>query len=419
MSELTIKAYRLKDVKGLKNAEGEPKGNMIIVGGANGAGKSSLLDAIMFALGGKRLMPDEPIRAGAKKAEMFLDLGDITIERSVTEKSDRLVVKDSEGKSFSSPQAMLDTLVGRLSFDPISFVELRPAEQLETLRGIVGLDFGELDANRAALYEERTHVNRQVRDTDAESSSFTPHPDVPKEEQSSLAISESLSEAIAHNEKNASLRIAAESLTGQINTLDGDIKRTEELLADQRLRLAGLEAGRTEAQTKAAECKDVNVDAIRKQLEEVEAVNRAVRENAAHSALREKRADYQEETDRLTESIKEVDAEKVQLMQDADFPVEGLTLGDNAVLWNSVPFAQASTAEKLCVSVAIAAAANPSLKIMLIRRGSDLDEKSLALIERFAIEHDYQVWIERVGNDEKATIIVEAGEARELVPAKG
>ena len=59
-------------------------------------------------------------------------------------------------------------------------------------------------------------------------------------------------------------------------------------------------------------------------------------------------------------------------------PVEGLGFGAGIVTFNGLPFDQASTAEQLRVSVAIAMAANPKLRVLRIKHGNDLDADNLA-----------------------------------------
>ena len=48
----------------------------VIIGGANGAGKTATLDAIAMALGGEKLVPKEPIRHGEDHGRVAVDLGE-------------------------------------------------------------------------------------------------------------------------------------------------------------------------------------------------------------------------------------------------------------------------------------------------------------------------------------------------------
>jgi predicted ABC-type transport system involved in lysophospholipase L1 biosynthesis ATPase subunit len=77
-----------------------------------------------------------------------------------------------------------------------------------------------------------------------------------------------------------------------------------------------------------------------------------------------------------------------------------------------VPFKQASGAEQLRVSLAMAIALNPKLRVIRIADGSLLDSDNLALVESIARENDFQVWIEMVGDGDGRGIIIEDGSVR-------
>jgi hypothetical protein len=113
----------------------------------------------------------------------------------------------------------------------------------------------------------------------------------------------------------------------------------------------------------------------------------------------------------ITADILALDHQVEERIRDAHLPLPGLafdTEGD-AVLYQGVPLSQASGAEQLRVGVSLAIAANPKLKVMLIRDGSLLDDNNLALLREMAEQSGHQIWIERVGND-GASVVLEDGE---------
>ena len=64
-----LKAENIKRLVAVEiQANGEP---VVVIRGRNGAGKSSVLDSIAFALGGKNLQPAEPIRADEPSRRTF------------------------------------------------------------------------------------------------------------------------------------------------------------------------------------------------------------------------------------------------------------------------------------------------------------------------------------------------------------
>lgn len=90
-----------------------------------------------------------------------------------------------------------------------------------------------------------------------------------------------------------------------------------------------------------------------------------------------------------------------------------VTFGNGVVLYQDIPLDQCSSAERLRVSVSIGLAMNPKLKVLLIRDGSLLDEDNLQMIATMAEKADAQVWIERVGDGEECSVVIEDGQVRD------
>jgi hypothetical protein len=102
------------------------------------------------------------------------------------------------------------------------------------------------------------------------------------------------------------------------------------------------------------------------------------------------------------------------MIEGASFPIEGLSFDATGVLYNGLPFAQASSSEQLRVSAAMAFAMNPEFKVILIRDGSLLDSHSREMLRQMAEESDAQVWMEVVGKNEQPAIIIEDGRVKEI-----
>src|SRR3990172_5708739 len=138
--------------------------NVVTISGANGAGKTSVLRSIEMAFAGGKSIPPEPIRRGERKAQIIakLDSG-LVVERTFSGDRTELVVRAPDGARYGSPQKVLDDLVGELAFDPLEFSRMKPADQVTTLRKLGRLDFAQLDHDRAAAFDTRTEVSRELR----------------------------------------------------------------------------------------------------------------------------------------------------------------------------------------------------------------------------------------------------------------
>ena len=85
---MRIIELKASNVMGLSACDITPDGHLNVIGGKNGAGKSSLLNAICAALAGKGGMPSEPLKRGEKKGEIVVKIdrpdGAITVRRKLS-----------------------------------------------------------------------------------------------------------------------------------------------------------------------------------------------------------------------------------------------------------------------------------------------------------------------------------------------
>ncbi len=438
-----------ENVKRLHAVEIEPSGAVVRITGKNGAGKSSVLDAIWMALGGEKAIPRRPVRKGEAEAVIELELEDLTITRRIKpDGKSTLVVAGANGARFPSPQTMLNKLVGGLSFDPLAFARMGPAEQRGVLREIVGLDTSEIEADRAALFGGRTVVNRETKRLEGELSGVTRHPEAPPEEVDIGALTEELDAAnrysldcvkAAGEVKGCRARLdQAEAhdvdLQGRLEALDEDRKRVKADLASRLARIEtettellarikrGAEVVVPERKTELTEARDAadalakdapNVDAIRARLASAEDTNAQVRHNARHAAIKKRHVAEKKKSKGLTKAIDKLDQEKAAAIAGAEYPLEGLTVDDEGVLLGGLPLEQASSAEQLRCSIAIGLALNPQLRVLLVRDGSLLDEDSMRLLTEAAAAADAQVWLEVVGDGSDGVgIVIEDGSVK-------
>lgn len=404
--------------KRIRAVEITPTGAVVQISGANGSGKSSCLDAIAAVIGGEKLCPEVPIRRGEEKAHVTVDLGDLVVTRRWTAKGSYLEVAAKDGSVYKSPQKMLDALVGSLSFDPLSFTRLQPDKQLALLKQLAGVDVSDLDAEHRKAYEERTLVNREAERLKAQ----VPPPvagDVPDVEESIealLAAQEQSAEAKRANDaKRAELekaRAEVRALTARIAELEGELKTARDRQATLKE-----EGPRLAAEVKALQ--DPDVAALRERLKSVESRNALVRQKKARAATSAAAEAKRKEAVDLTAKIEQLAKARAERIASAKLPVEGLGFGDTGITLGGLPFEQASSAEQLRVSLAMGLALNPKLRVLLIRDGSLLDAKSLAMVGEMAAKANAQVWVETVATDSKVGIVIEDGQVAGAAPAPG
>ena len=402
----------------VKTAEVTPDGALVIVAGNNDQGKSSVLNAIAFALSGKD-HPIEPIRKGASGTHVILETDALIITRKASQSGGAVLeVRDKEGRVVASPQSALDKLVSRVTFDPFEFTRLDAAKQLETVRRVAGLDFSQLDQEFAEKFASRTEVNRAVRQQEARLSGIHRRSDAPAEEVNVESLMEQLEEAEASNRAIEGKYEALSNLNDEVDSISRQMQDAKATVLKLHEQLADVNAKRDAAKVEADAMKRVDITPIREALRNSQSVNEGVRSNRAWNDAHQHLVKVQQQSKELTERLEAIQKEKGDTLEKVKFPVDGLGFSDAGVTYKGVPFQQAGTAVKIMVSVAIARSLNPRLPVMFVRDGSLMDEFSLELLRTEAENHGLQIWLECVGNREDATVIMEEGEVTDRPAAR-
>lgn len=428
---MKIIGLKSENVKRLRAVEITPDGSTVIIGGQNGQGKSSVLDSIAYALGGEKLIPAEPLRRGEQsgRAEVRLD-GDpakgippLVVERRFSASgATSLSIKAADGSmKISSPQSLLNSLCGKIAFDPLEFSRMKPADQAATLKKLVGLDFAKLDADRKKLYDERTEVNREVKRLEGALASTPQHPDAPAEEVAAAELIGELKQRQELANRNNEERQKLRDLAAMIDAADREeaalmeeISRLQRKLAERQAASDALRLRHAEQFAVARSLTDPDVSTVEARIFDVDAVNAKVRANQARAKLASEIQAAKARSDDLTRKIDRIDSAKELQLQSAAWPVDGLGFDADGITFNGLPFEQASSAEQLRVSVAIGLALNPTLRVLLIRDGSLLDDRSLAMVAEMATAADGQVWIERVSDGTECSVVIEDGTVRQV-----
>ena len=420
---MQIVSLETENIKKIKAIQIKPDGSMVIIGGKNGAGKSSVLDSIMYALGGAGTIPGKPIRNGEKKAHVTVDLGEFTVNRGITEKGVTLTIKNKEGAIFPSPQAMLDKIVGKISFDPLAFSKMGMKEQAEVLMSFSDFDFTENARLHKMSYDARTATNRDVDMCKKQLAGMTHHEDAPLKEVDATALFAQIEIAREHNK-------GQEVLERDVDTSKRDIESATERLAELESKLKDIQDNiknchrdikhKTEELAKYEKDLEIftpiPVDDLIAQHQQSSVMNNKLRENTEYAKKAAALKELEEEAEGRTTMLKELKEARMKAVASAKLPVDGVGFDEGGVSINGIPFSQCSSAEQLRISVAVGIALNPKLKVLLVRDGSLLDADSLASIADMVEKAGAQCWVERVGDGKEVSVIIEDGSIKALTP---
>lgn len=412
MNPQRLLGLSISAVQRISVAEISPQGNVIKIGGANGAGKSSCLNALEMAFAGARAIPADAIHDGAKSGKIVVDLTDFVVTRTLTPSGGTLTVKNKDGATFASPQDMLDKLVGKISFDPFAFASLKPDQQVATLKKLAGLDFTAADASRQEIFDKRTIVNRDLKAAETKLAQCVHHADAPAAESSALDFQKHLTEAQLVN----SIRAAADKATTNAfleTSRDADeVVRLTNELTKAKTKFSESQKLHANLKAKAEALPTADENGILNSLTSRETANKKVRDNTAHAAAKTELAKLQGQSTALTSVLQTLDDAKALQLQKAEYPIEGLSFDEKGVLFNGHRLGSAgdrgstSTGEAIKACVAISMALNPTLRVILVRNGSLIDRTGMQIIAEMAEANDYQVLIEITDDEGKGCQIV-------------
>lgn len=402
----------------------EPDGNMVVIGGDNGAGKSSVLNAMWAALSSQREHGKEiqtPVHLGAESGSVHVDLGQLRVTRTWNAEGNttKLTVTDAAGRTYQSPAALLDELMGH-GFDPLAFMRLPPRDQVAALLEIVDIGI-DLDANareRSALHNLRQDKGRDARFGRArvEELPVVDEPDpgwtfdpaeltaeLYERQRADAALAEARAAADAQADEKVRAQADVDKLTAALNNA---VTARNAATAEGTHRAVAI----IEAQTAVDLCRpatDITDDfALLAERSEI------VRQHHERETAIADAATLAAEHSELDNQVKALDRARVDAIAAAEMPIAGLSFDEDGLMLNGLPLTQASQAEKTRACVAIAMAGDPVIRVVRVADGSLLDDASMVLLGELAAEYDFQVFVETVGDRNPAAIIIEDGAVR-------
>lgn len=415
---IKINALQVENVKRVKAVALEPSANgLTVIGGKNGQGKTSVLDAIAWALGGDRYRPSNAEREGSTlPPHIKLELSNgLTVERSG--KNSALKVVDTTGKR--SGQQLLNEFVEQLAIDLPRFLRASNHEKADTLLQVIGVgdQVRSLEVKEKEVYNRR-HMIGQEADRKRKYADELPHyPAAPNEPVSASQLIRQQQDILARNGENQRKRMRANQIEHEYGRTAAHVSLLRSQLADAEKQLQQLEADLAIAQKDALDLQDESTDEIERSLQEIEQINIQVRANCDREKAEQDAAHYAQQYQDLTKELEEIRHDKYALLDSAKLPLPGLSVEDGELTYNGKKWDCMSGADQLIAATAIVRAINPKCGFVLLDKLEQLDADTLLSFGSWLEEQGLQAIATRVSTGPECSIIIEDGFVASEQPA--
>ena len=409
-----IAALEAENVKRIKAVALTPSPTgLTIVGGNNNQGKTSVLDALAWALGGEKFRPTAAVRDGAlapPHLKVILSNG-VVVERRG--KNSSLTVTDPTGQR--SGQQLLNAFVEPLALDLPRFMQASDKDKADPLLNIIGVGdaLTGLDREIKALYDRRTVIGQIGAQKRHAAEELTEYPDAPSEPVSAIELIQQQQEILLHNADNQRKRMKLAQLEEQEKQLGRRVQELSQELEMVEHQLTAVQQDVQDATKTVAQLQDESTAELEQSIRNVEEINRQVSANLAKSKAQDEAERYAQEYTALTEQIKAKRTARMDLLNGADLPLTGLGVEDGSLTYNGKHWQDMSGSDQLRVSTAIVRRLNPDCGFVLLDKLEQMDLATLAEFGSWLQAEGLQAIATRVSTGGECQIIIEDGRVKD------
>lgn len=418
MSTVKITALEAENVKRIKAVQLAPAANgLTIIGGNNRQGKTSVLDAIAWALGGDKFKPSQAQRQGSEiPPHLRLTLSNgLIVERSG--KNSSLKVIDPNGRKGG--QQLLNEFVEQFALDLPAFMAMTDKKKADVLLRIIGIgeQLYQMEMNEQQLYNRRTEIGRIADQKKKYAQEMPLYTDVPKEPVSAADLISQQQDILARNGQRQQWQRDIQGIDIAIQNVTAEITRTEQTLADLRAQLAAWQEKAQAAQKSQEELAMESTEELEEQLREVETINAKVRANCDREKAELDADDFQKQYDALSEELDAARAARHKLLDGAQMPLDGLTVENGALIYNGQAWDNMSGADQMIVAASIVRKLNPNCGFVLLDKLEQMDMQTLTGFGAWLEKEGLQAIATRVSTGDECSIIIEDGYSVSPSPA--
>ena len=405
---MKINRLEIENVKRIHAVMIEPsKDGLTIIGGKNRQGKSSVLDAIAWALGGNKYKPTQAANADSTippRLKIIMDNG-LVVERKG--KNSDLKVTDPEGQKGG--QQLLDSFVEELAINLPKFMEATGKEKANTLLQIIGVgpQLAELEQKEKSLYQERLYVGRTADQKEKFAAEQPYYPDAPEEPVSASELIREQQEILARNGQRQQWAREYDKILADLEKNENAIEAYERALKDLKKERETLDGKRKAAEKTPTELKMESTEELERSIDNIELINRKVRANL--DKAEEDAKQYRDQYTELTNAIEDVRKQKTSLLDSADLPLPGLSVKDGELIYNGQQWDNMSSAEQMIVSTSIVRKLNPKCGFVLLDKLEAMDLDTLKEFGAWLEQEGLQAIATRVSTGDECSIVITDG----------
>lgn len=409
---MKINELQIENVKRIKAVAIKPtQSGLTVIGGKNRQGKTSVLDAIAWALGGEDFRPSEAAREGsATPPNIRIRMSNgLLVERKG--KNSSLKVTDPSGQKAG--QQLLNTFVEKLAINLPKFMEASGKEKAKTLLKIIGVgdELARLDIQETELYNQRTAIG-QIADRKQKYADEQPfYPDVPEEPVSPSELIRQQQEILARNGQRQQWKREYDDLLRLLDSTDSQIDALNRKLDELSKQKEDLLRRTADAKKTPEELEMESTEELEASIADIDEINRKVRANLDKAKAEDDARDYGRQYAELTRQIETVRKQKTDMLSSAELPLPELSVKDGELVYQGKKWDNMSGADQLKVSTAIVRKLNPECGFVLLDKLEQMDLESLEEFGAWLEAEGLQAIATRVSTGDECSIIIEDGYA--------
>lgn len=416
-------------------------GKPLIISGDNAQGKSSLRNSIFSMLEGLKVT--KPIRDGETQAKSRLEVGDETgtkfiIEEVITENGERFKVTapttDGGTLSYDSPRKFLKQFLSFISVDPGVLADLLRSDKKEDKRKALDLlidllskhgNNGDVRAGlehfasekqklkdaRSKAIQEAEYIEKTLQKITPDESVFN---DVPDALIDSAELTKKLSEYEVKVNRYDEYVQEETQIVGELKGLDDRIDQVRrELESLQKVKEATIARLNDLNQNVPQKPNPEEYTAIQESIKTITERNQKISQKKQFYSNKKEGELRRELASKLLKGMNEVDELKQKALASLPMPIPGLSIGEDEILFNSLPLSNESESSLIRIATSILMAMNPKLKTIILRNGNAFTLKNLNQYIEWVNESGYQLITEYCDDSGEIGLFIENGEVKQ------